>query len=206
MNPTLCHPTPACRLLIHPSAGAAARQPSWRLPYRAEAARVIRGIEASDAPAFQAFVMQLSTASRRMRFHGALKACTPGLLKQLTDVDGVGHQAWVAVERQHGSDTVIGEARFVGPGRDADAELAIAVADDRRGQGIADALMQTLIAAADRSGVRLLYGDVLDGNVAMFQLLRRHGFAVRRTASASADIVRWQRLRPDVRVDRPAWQ
>jgi GNAT superfamily N-acetyltransferase len=140
----------------------------------------LRPARADDAAAVRGFLQGLSAASRRQRFHGHINPQSPTLALQLCRVDGVRHQAWLAWVGAGDHAQVVGEARFVcsadadaGPGA---AELAMVVADDWQGSGLADALMGQLLQAAAMAGVRRLYGEVLDSNVRMQAFLRRHGF------------------------------
>lgn len=142
-----------------------------------EAAR-LRPARADDAAAVGSFLQGLSAASRRQRFHGPCNPRSASLALGLCRVDGVRHQAWLAWADDGDAAVVVGEARFVrGSGTDADAaELAIAVADDWQGSGLADTLMTRLLQAAAAAGVERLYGDVLDTNVRMQAFMHRHGF------------------------------
>lgn len=140
----------------------------------------LRPANAADAAAISAFLQGLSAATRRLRFHGHCNPRSAALALQLCQVDGVRHQAWLAWVGDGEDAAVVGEARFVcvadadaGP---AAAELAITVADDWQGCGLADALMRQVLAAAALAGVRNLYGEVLDSNVRMQAFMRRHGF------------------------------
>lgn len=138
----------------------------------------LRPARAADAAAVRGFLQGLCAASRRQRFHGHINPQSPTLALQLCRVDGVRHQAWLAWVGDGDHAQVVGEARFV-CGADGDAgmaELAMVVADDWQGSGLADALMGQLLQAAAMAGVRRLYGEVLDGNVRMQAFLRRHGF------------------------------
>lgn len=140
----------------------------------------LRAARAADAAAISGFLQGLSAATRRLRFHGSCNPRSAALALQLCQVDGVRHQAWLAWVGQGEDAVVVGEARFV-CAADADAgpaaaELAITVADDWQGRGVADALMRQVLAAAAMAGVHYLYGDVLDGNVRMQAFMRRHGF------------------------------
>jgi RimJ/RimL family protein N-acetyltransferase len=122
------------------------------------------------------FLSRLSGASRRSRFHGAVNDVSPSLLRRLVDADGNHHAAWVAcVWGPHGEE-IVGEAvwSLVAPD-ERTAELAISVRDDWQGKGVADELMRTLIASARESGLRTLYGDVLQANTRMLAFMRRHG-------------------------------
>src|SRR5687768_9772237 len=58
----------------------------------------VRRVRAGDADAFRAFIQGLSPVSRRMRFHGAIAACSPALLQYLTQADNPRHQAWLAFD------------------------------------------------------------------------------------------------------------
>jgi len=125
----------------------------------------------ADAAALAAFLQRLSARSRRLRFHGAA-AASQGLALRLCSVDGSRHQAWLAWAQG----AVVGEARFVVSACSRSAELALVVADEWHGRGLADALMQQLLAAARAAGVRELYGDVLEDNRCMQAFMRGHGF------------------------------
>ena len=151
---------------------------------------------AADAAAVGRFLQGLSATSRRLRFHGACNPQSQALALKLCQVDGVRHQAWLAWAGDGDSAIVVGEARFVrladddaGPGA---AELAIVVADDWQGRGVADALMRQLLSAAAAAGVRDLYGDVLDGNARMQAFMHRHGFEA--DLFAHGEVLRMRRV------------
>ena len=177
---------------------------------RAEPARsaTLRPVRSTDGAAMERFVMRLSAASRRMRFHGAINACGPELLRRLTQADGMRHVAYVAcIDNDDEGEQIVGEARYFVSGIES-AEFAIAVADSHHGRGTADALLRALLRAAGAAGLARLYGDVLDGNARMAGFLQRHGFAIDWHADADADAdpgtVRWQRKPHQVaRATRP---
>ena len=157
----------------------------------------LRRVNASDTGAMQRFVMGLSGAARRMRFHGAVNACTPGLLRQLTQADGSRHVAFVACVRGDDGEQIVGEARYFVAGTSfASAEFAIAVTDGLQGRGLADGLLSALLEAAGAAGVGKLYGDVLAGNARMAGFMQRHGFAIDWSADVEAGTARWQRAVP----------
>lgn len=138
----------------------------------------IRPVQPADAPALVDFVAALTPASRRQRFHGGIHAAAwHRLSRQMTEVDGHRHAAWVACAPSPDGAAIVGEARYVrAPHDDAAAELAISVADDWHGRGVADRLMGELLGAAQRGGIRRLVADVLTGNARMLAFARRHGF------------------------------
>lgn len=156
----------------------------------------LRPVQAGDAGAFQRFVMRLSPPSRRLRFHGAINSCSPAMLHALTQPDPATHRAWVALQPVDGEEAIVGEARFVAAGGEGDAEIAIAVADEQRGRGVADRLLRAVLEAAEQAELQTLFGDVLEGNARMAGLLRRHGFEVQRGARPEPGVVRWRRRLP----------
>ncbi len=157
---------------------------------------------AEDAAALSAFLQGLSIHSRRLRFHGACAAASPSLAMRLCNVDGARHQAWLAWSGCGGAAVVVGEARFVVSACGRSAELAIVVADNWQGRGVAHGLMRSLLAAAIAAGVSDLHGDVLGDNPRMQAFMRRHGFALDASAQAypCGDVLRMAR---DLRVSAP---
>jgi len=137
---------------------------------------VVRPVLALDAPAEQDFVRALSVESRCRRFHTPLQELSPALLRQMTEVDHVGHVAIVAEAFDDGDEdatTIVADARYV---RDGDeTQFAIAVADAWQGVGLGRALMQRLLRHAARHGVARLVADMLVGNTAMAELARSFG-------------------------------
>lgn len=141
-------------------------------------ASLLRRAEADDAAALSAFFQSLNAQNRRLRFHGACKGASLALASRLCSVDGVRHQAWLAWVGCGEAAEVVGEARFVVSACGNTAELAMAVGEAWQGQGLADALMRQLLAAASASGARELHGEVLDDNLRMQAFMRRHGFEI----------------------------
>lgn len=177
----------------------------------------IRPARPDDALLMQTFLQGLGDESRRHRFHGAVNVCSGGLLRLLTCADGNRHVAWVVVGMALGGPRLLGEARFFRSASGDEAEIALAVADDCRGQGVADRLMQTLFAAAGARGVQRLRADVESTNRRMRAFARRHGFAeaepaagaygytdtdTEAEAEAEAGVLTLVRAVPDLRARR----
>lgn len=141
------------------------------------AAMSIRPVRPDDTLLMQTFLQGLGDESRRHRFHGAVNVCSSGLLRLMTCTDGSRHVAWVVVGMAPGGPRLLGEARFFRSAGGDEAEMALAVADDCRGLGVADRLMQTLLAAAGARGVNQLRAEVELSNRRMRAFLQRHGFA-----------------------------
>jgi ribosomal protein S18 acetylase RimI-like enzyme len=163
----------------------------------------IRPVRADDTLLMQTFLQGLDDESRRHRFHGAVNACSSGLLRLMTCADGSRHVAWVVVGTAPGGPRLLGEARFFRNASGDEAEMALAVADDCRGKGIADCLMQTLVAAAGARGVQRLRAEVELSNRRMRAFVHRHGFAeARATVDAEPGVLTLVRSVADLRRRR----
>lgn len=160
----------------------------------------IRPVRADDTLLMQNFLQSLGGESRRHRFHGAVNVCSSGLLRLMTCVDGSRHAAWVVVGMTPGVTRLLGEARFFCDASGDEAELALSVADDCRGQGVAHRLMQTLFAAAGARGVQRLRAEVERSNQRMRAFVRHHGFAeVEAVVDADPGVLTLVRSVPDLR-------
>jgi ribosomal protein S18 acetylase RimI-like enzyme len=181
----------------HLSWSAAMNQPPT------SAAMNIRPVRPDDTLLMQTFLQGLGDESRRHRFHGAVNACSSGLLRLMTCVDGSRHVAWVVVGMAPGGLRLLGEARFFRSASGEEAEMALAVADDCRGHGVADRLMQTLVAAAGARGVQQLRAEVELSNQRMRAFVQRHGFAETQAAvDAESGVLTLMRSVPNLRRRR----
>lgn len=141
----------------------------------------IRALRPDDAERLREFVLNPSAASRMARFHAVLQDLSPSLLARLLRTDPR-ECALVATRIEGEREQFVGEARYAvdEDGGDPHArEFAIAVADDRRGRGLATTLLSMLAMHARHDGVRLLYGDLVRDNRPMLNLARKLGFSVR---------------------------
>jgi acetyltransferase len=152
----------------------------------------LRPIQPDDVGALQSFVRVLSPMSRRLRFHAALNELSETTLKALTCVDQRRHVAFVLTVTEHGTERIVGEARYAVSSDQETAEFGIAVADAFQGLGLAERLVAALIDAARASGLRWLVGEVLAGNSRMLAFIRRCGFAVT-TRGVAPGLVRVER-------------
>ena len=163
----------------------------------------IRPVRADDTLLMQHFLQGLGDESRRHRFHGAVNVCSSGLLRLMTCADGSRHVAWVVVGTAAGGPRLLGEARFFRNASGDEAEMALSVADDCRGQGVAHRLMQTLVAAAGARGVQRLRAEVELSNQRMRAFVQRHGFAEAETVvDAEPGVLTLLRSVPDLRRRR----
>lgn len=163
--------------------------PPWKPPWPGTPGEVqrladgrsvqVRPVRPDDAAAEQSFVMALSPASRRRRFHGAMKQLPSSVLLAMTAIDFRHHVALVAEACcADGAARLVADARYV---RDdaGEAEFAVAVADDWQGQGLGRTLLQRLGRHARLGGIGTLRGSVLADNVPMLALMRSLGAHLR---------------------------
>jgi len=134
-----------------------------------------------EAAAVQEFVRRLSLQSRRERFFAPVSELSPDSLARVISSPGLSVAAW------HGG-RIVALAQYARGA--AEAEFAVVVADDWRGQGLGEALLGLLVSDARRAGVRTLAGLALAGNRAMRALARKLGFALRR--DEDPDLVRME--------------
>src|SRR4249919_1950220 len=113
----------------------------------AEAIRgiTIRPLRSGESSVIQAVFDRLGPTSRLLRFGGAKNVLTPADLEQLSRVDG--DHVLVAVV----AGEPVGIARLVRDG--AEAEVAIAVADEWQHRGVGTFLADRLAADARAAGI-----------------------------------------------------
>jgi acetyltransferase len=140
---------------------------------------LVRPIHPQDEPIVQSFVRGLSPRSRYFRFHNAIRELDPRMLRAATHVDYQRHLALIAESFDGGVETEVAAARFVAR-RDEPrtADFAVAVADAWQPQGLARRLLERLMQVAADRGVRRFSGDVLEGNLAMLNLVGDFGFDI----------------------------
>jgi acetyltransferase len=153
----------------------------------------IRGVQANDDVLIDEFVRNLSAASRQRRFHAGIREVPPQWLQRMTHPEACCELALVALACHDDREICVAEARYVlsddiGEGR----EFALAVADAWQGRGLGKTLLLRLGSHAARHGVERLVGDVLRDNLAMIELARGLGYAVR-SHPADARLVRVER-------------
>jgi RimJ/RimL family protein N-acetyltransferase len=146
----------------------------------------LRPVLPLDAPKYQAFVRNLSATSRHQRFLHGLNELPPNILEMLTRIDYRNHLALIAEAGSNGMSSIIAEARYVVIADGDRAELAMVVADEWQGLGLAKAMLQRLRDRARTAGVSRLTGEVLASNERMLRLARKAGFGIRRNPEAAS--------------------
>ena len=139
----------------------------------------------------------LGAASRRQRFHAAVRGPSGLQLSWLAGADFHGHGAFVVTAQIQGQAQAVAEGCWVRSGIAGGAEFALSVADAWQRQGIGRLLLQALVESARARGLHNLVGDVLPGNLAMQALACSQGFGCAAHPEDSA------LLRADLPLARP---
>lgn len=150
------------------------RTETWTL---ADGATVkLRPITPADADIEQALVRGLSSQSRYLRFHNAIRELTPRQLVGFTNPDPRNATALIVVHDLGIGEEEIAVARYVICPDRTNCEFAIVVADAWQKRGIGTRLLQALIAHAQARGIKRIYDAVLANNLVMRKLAERLGF------------------------------
>jgi RimJ/RimL family protein N-acetyltransferase len=137
---------------------------------------LLRPFHPGDRPAVRAFLEGLSPESRRLRFFAPQPLVADRLVRDLVLVDQVGHVAWGAFD----GGRCVAEARVVRHRRDRSVvEVAFAVAEHHRRQGLAAALVEVLGLVAAMRGVLEIEASVMPENRASRRLLASFGMTFR---------------------------
>ena len=125
------------------------------------------------------FFRSLSARARYGRFMCSFNELPDAVAERLGKIDYSSHLALLAEMFEDGSETMVGEARYVIDEHDsATCEFAIAVPDNWQRCGIGRALLAQLEREAAASGIRRMLADTLYDNKAMRGLAASSGYAI----------------------------
>ncbi|MBI3350535.1 MAG: bifunctional acetate--CoA ligase family protein/GNAT family N-acetyltransferase [Burkholderiales bacterium] len=168
-------------------------------PYPAELARTLqwcghpvqmRPIRPEDEAQHRAFLESADPEDLRMRFFQAPHALSHEDLARLTQIDYEREMAFIVVDAQvPGAPRTLGVARLVRDPDNVEAEFAVMVRSDLKGQGLGRLLMQALLDYAATRGTQRIVGHVLRENHEMLGLARALGFEIRADRHEPADVV-----------------
>ena len=138
----------------------------------------IRALHTCEAEPIRALYRRLSDTSRYLRFLSPMPALPDAVVRALACVDHRRSVALVAEDaRADAEGRVIGLAGFSAVEAGA-AEVAVVVRDDWQGRGVGDALVATLLEAAEARGFHRFVASIAADNPAMRKLLARYGRVV----------------------------
>jgi acetyltransferase len=123
-----------------------------------------------------------SERTLRMRFFGMAPTLAHDDVQRLCRLEGNCSFALAAIFRDAESHAhIVGAAQCVLQADSGAAEFALVVSDAWQRHGLGERLMQQLIAAARRRGVRRLTGQILIENKPMLRLMTKLGFEMHLT-------------------------
>lgn len=139
----------------------------------------IRPLSSDDREMVRRFFSDLSHEARYQRFMGPKQQLSESLVRLLSNTDQMSHVAYLASVGDPGRELMIAEARYVADDQNlTSGEMAIAVADDWQGQGIATRLLERLERQAAENGIRRLDCITLRTNHGMKHLAKRSGYRI----------------------------
>jgi N-acetylglutamate synthase-like GNAT family acetyltransferase len=133
---------------------------------------VVRPLTSGDEAAIASWFAGLGPETRYARFLGWLERLDRRTQSELARVDHVDREA-VAAFAPDGR--TVGIARFTRTGEAGTAEVAVAVADDWRGKGLAGTLLERVAARARIAGIERFTALCLETNYVVIGLLSRLG-------------------------------
>jgi acetyltransferase len=138
---------------------------------------VVRPIRPEDEAQHRRFLESLDPDDIRMRVFYSRSELPHSELARLTQIDYDREMAFIAEARdESGGTQTLGVARTVSDPDNVEAEFAIVVRSDLKGQGLGTLLFDRLIAHAKHRGIERLVGLVLRENTRMLELSRAMGF------------------------------
>lgn len=140
----------------------------------------IRPIRPEDANLELDFVKHLSERSRYLRFMNSQQTLTPKMLSRFTQIDYDREMAFIATTTNHQNQTIeVGVTRYTTNPDGKSCEMAIVVRDDYQHQGVAKALLSSLIQHAKSKGLNRMEGQVLAENSPMIALVEQFNFTLK---------------------------
>lgn len=143
------------------------------LELRDDSRVTVRPVTPDDKEAIREGFRRLSPTSRYRRFLSPVAELTDRMATYLTEVDHHDHEALLAVAPDgHG----VGVARFVRSEEDPQAaEIAVTVADDWQGRGLATGLLELLADRAREEGISRFTALMLAENREMLDVMEALG-------------------------------
>lgn len=176
----------AARFAITPYPAALAETLDWQ-----GGPLLVRPIRPEDEAQHRAFIEQLAPEDVRMRFFYSRRELPRSELARLAQIDYAREMAFIAVRPlPDGGCETLGVARAVIDPDNTEAEFAVIVRSDLKGQGLGVLLMHKLIGFLRGRGTQRVVGEILRDNLAMNELARELGFE-RETRTGQDDSVRW---------------
>ncbi|WP_332878472.1 bifunctional acetate--CoA ligase family protein/GNAT family N-acetyltransferase [Massilia sp. S19_KUP03_FR1] len=185
------------RLAIRPYPDQLERIVNWQ-----GAPLTVRPIRPEDGAAHLTFFRALDPEDVRLRTFVHLRELQPAQLARLTQIDYDREMAFIATRPGIGGvNETLGVARAVADPDNQEAEFAVTVRSDLKGQGLGGLLMRALVDYWRARGTARIVGAALAENLAVIRLARSLGFTVQHQAGdGEVRLVRELNPAPAVRL------
>ena len=161
-----------------------------QIPTRDGRPVLLRPLVPADEAKLREAIARFSNRSRYLRFFTGLARIPDPVIHRLADADGHAHVAWVAIDKTHPDEPIIGAVHAIRTEADAPSgEFAIGLVDDWHGAGLARLLIALLVADAKAEGVKEMTADVLWENRKGKALMKSLGAA---SAGSDGTVVRYR--------------
>jgi acetyltransferase len=134
----------------------------------------VRPVRPEDEPLILDMLARSSMEDIRLRFFAPMKEISHTFIARLTQIDYDREMALVATD---GPD-ILGAARIVADPDNEQAEYAVMVRSDLKGQGLGYQLMTDILSYARSRGIKRVFGDVLRENRTMLSMADDLGFKI----------------------------
>jgi acetyltransferase len=151
-------------------------------PYRLRSGRdvLLRPIRPEDEPEHYEFLSKLTPEDIQFRFFGLIGKLPHTQMARYTQIDYDREMAFIATaDRPDGRRETLGVVRAISDPDNQEAEFAIVVRSDQKGQGLGSKLMRKIIDYLRGRGTRAVVGQVLLENLSMLKLAEEMGFSRR---------------------------
>ena len=138
---------------------------------------LLRPIRPEDFAQHRRFLAHVTPQDMRTRFFSAIRELPDRDLAHLTQLDYEREMAFIAVsEGEEGAEETLGVARAYTDPDNIEAEFAVLVRSDLKGEGLGTLLLQKLIDYCRARGTQRMVGQALAENTRMLHLATECGF------------------------------
>lgn len=137
----------------------------------------LRGVASNDTTLVRDLFQRVSSRSRYLRFHHAVKEIPPAELLHYTEVDGSNRFGLVVTVQTELGERAVGMGHYFRTGPDV-AEVAFLVDDEHQHLGIGTHILSRLIEVARNCGIETFEADFLGENRLMMEVFQACGYPV----------------------------
>ena len=157
---------------------------------------LLRPIRPEDEPQHRIFVHHLTEEDIQMRFFSSIREFTHSDMARFTQIDYDRAMAFIATRPDaSGQSETLGVVRYFADPDHHQAEFAMVVRSDLKGNGLGSALLDKMIRHCRLSGLDEIIGETMRINTPMIRLARKFGFEV--SAADDETVYLYLNLRPE---------